>query len=309
VRRGRDAPSPRAVVDLLRSWARGRARRSLHWSTDSAVRRGSRERDRSPACSPLHARGDRQRPDGDVPRVRLLRHAWCFASFGGTRRDKLVGAYRACAQPACVLLTIGTAVSGSAVLGAIVTVADRICGCSSSRGDRRPRNAASAANRGAARLRPSGSLSGDDLDGPSIRASIRPCSRPKGSISKTNYNFEMADLISDWAGSWSTARCWRAISRWVKTSPSRGSPESRDHGAKDAHHGPFLSYTLRDWTPRACKIAGSAANSQVATRPAQVYATPYVHSFQPAGCDRAAASSPSMAPRGHGLSDGPEHHQ
>ena len=44
-----------------------------------------------------------------------------LASFGGTRRDKLV-AHTALALTGCVLLTIGTAVSGSAALGAIVTV-------------------------------------------------------------------------------------------------------------------------------------------------------------------------------------------
>jgi uncharacterized membrane protein YccC len=44
-----------------------------------------------------------------------------LASFGGTRRDKLV-AHTALAVSGSVLLTIGTAVSGSAALGAIVTV-------------------------------------------------------------------------------------------------------------------------------------------------------------------------------------------
>ena len=44
-----------------------------------------------------------------------------LASFGGTRRDKFL-AHTALALAGCVLLTIGTAVSGSAALGAIVTV-------------------------------------------------------------------------------------------------------------------------------------------------------------------------------------------
>jgi outer membrane receptor protein involved in Fe transport len=92
---------------------------------------------------------------------------------------------------------------------------------------------------------------------------------------ETNYAFEMSDLISDWAGSWSTRvlASYQPVNEQI-TFP--GSPESRTTAPKTRVTA-FLNYTLRDWS-LGLEDRWIGGYSQVATA-GQVYATPYVHSF------------------------------
>ncbi len=90
-----------------------------------------------------------------------------------------------------------------------------------------------------------------------------------------NYNFEMSDLVSDWTGSWTT----RLLSSYQPVNEQitfPGSPETRTAAPKTRVTA-FLNYTLRDWT-LGLEDRWLGGYSQVATA-GQVYATPYVHSF------------------------------
>jgi iron complex outermembrane receptor protein len=92
---------------------------------------------------------------------------------------------------------------------------------------------------------------------------------------ETNYGFEMSDLVSDWSGSWST-RVLASYQPVGETVTFPGSPESRNTAPKTRITA-FLNYTLRDWT-FGLEDRWLGGYSQVATA-GQVYATPYVHSF------------------------------
>jgi iron complex outermembrane receptor protein len=92
---------------------------------------------------------------------------------------------------------------------------------------------------------------------------------------ETNYNFDMADVISDWTGSWSTRllASYQPVNEAI-TFP--GSAESRTTAPKTRITA-FVSYSLNDWM-LGLEDRWLGGYSQVATA-GQVYASPYVHSF------------------------------
>ena len=92
---------------------------------------------------------------------------------------------------------------------------------------------------------------------------------------ETNYNFEMSDVVADWSGSWS-ARLLGSYQPVLETITFPGSPESRTTSPK-TRVTTFLNYTLRDWMI-GVQDRWLGGYSQVSTA-GQVYATPYVHSF------------------------------
>jgi iron complex outermembrane receptor protein len=92
---------------------------------------------------------------------------------------------------------------------------------------------------------------------------------------EANYNFEMSDLVAEWAGSWS-ARLLTTYQPVLEQITFPGSAETRTTAPK-TRVTVFLNYTLEDWTV-GLEDRWLGGYSQVSTA-GQVYTTPYVHSF------------------------------
>jgi iron complex outermembrane receptor protein len=92
---------------------------------------------------------------------------------------------------------------------------------------------------------------------------------------ETDYSFQMVDLVSDWAGSWSL----RALMTYQPVNESiafPGAPQLRNTAPKTRATA-FLNYTLNVWS-FGLQDSWMGGYSQV-TQAGQVWTNPYVHSF------------------------------